>query len=421
MQINQSDNIHDEDFPKKLDKYFLDEIDIKKDDGTVERYKYEVQINQSDNIHDEAFSKKLDKYFLDEIVIKKYYGTVEIYKLNEDKIENDKIIKKIYKLNEDKIDKDKIVKKIYKSVKKYKRFPEILTEDEYKKIIPESQCDYISTQSAIVGLDYTECKPCEVDFKSTKVFAIYGKKEFGKTNLLRLLLKNMLSDRSWHFVFLDDGRNQLKKYFSDVLPKDERNFYVDSYQGTNMKDKKTTTIVNMKLSPMQLFMKHIHEYYMDLTTVRRVDKLVTNEIFGSGISTESFVSNNIRKRTIFVLQSKFLYVNSPSSKVFMEIVLPSLAARAEENEWIFIFSDVKNINDSDNRDNFNSCIETAFLLDSIAEFVSERGQKSVFGNMDVKSLKEEYARCEKGDGYIYSVEKDELKKIKFKFIKEKEE
>ena len=32
--------------------------------------------------------------------------------------------------------------------------------------------------------------------------------------------------------------------------------------------------------------------------------------------------------------------------------------------------------------------------------------------MDVKSLKEEYASCEEGDGYFYSIEKDELKKIK---------
>ena len=38
--------------------------------------------------------------------------------------------------------------------------------------------------------------------------------------------------------------------------------------------------------------------------------------------------------------------------------------------------------------------------------------------MDTKSLKEEYASCELGDGYMYSVEKDELKKIKL--IKEED-
>ena len=151
---------------------------------------------------------------------------------------------------------------------------------------------------------------------------------------------------------------------------------------------------------------------MDMSGIRRMSNLVLNDIFGSGVSINSFAGENIRTNTVFVLQSKFLYVNSPAAKIFMEIILPSLAARAEENNWIFIFSDVKNISDGDNRDNFNSCIETAFLLDNIAEFVSERGQKSVFGNMDVKSLKEEYAKCEIGDGYVYSIEKDDLKKLK---------
>ena len=33
-------------------------------------------------------------------------------------------------------------------------------------------------------------------------------------------------------------------------------------------------------------------------------------------------------------------------------------------------------------------------------------QKTIFGSMDVKSLKEDYARCEKGDGYYYDVEAD---------------
>ena len=35
------------------------------------------------------------------------------------------------------------------------------------------------------------------------------------------------------------------------------------------------------------------------------------------------------------------------------------------------------------------------------------------GEMDVKELKTEYARCELGDGYFYDIESDELKKVKF--------
>ena len=33
--------------------------------------------------------------------------------------------------------------------------------------------------------------------------------------------------------------------------------------------------------------------------------------------------------------------------------------------------------------------------------------------MDAKALKEEYARCEKGDGYYYDIDADKLTKLKF--------
>ena len=59
---------------------------------------------------------------------------------------------------------------------------------------------------------------------------------------------------------------------------------------------------------------------------------------------------------------------------------------------------------------FNSSLKSIFVLDNIAEFASERGSKTVFGDMDIKSLKEDYAKCELGDGYYYDVEADNLKR-----------
>lgn len=181
----------------------------------------------------------------------------------------------------------------------------------------------------------------------------------------------------------------------------------------DFKNSKGSWTENMKLSPMQLLVKEIHENYMDLSQVRRMSNLVLGELFGAGVNIPSRAGLIDSKYTIFVLQSKFLYVNSIASKIFMEIILPSLVARADEMNWIFIFTDVKAISDSETRENFHSSISAAYLLDSIAEFVGERGQKSLFGSMDVKSLKEEYAPCEEGDGYFYSIERDELKKLKF--------
>ena len=69
-------------------------------------------------------------------------------------------------------------------------------------------------------------------------------------------------------------------------------------------------------------------------------------------------------------------------------------------------------NDRDTESSLNNSISAAFLLDNIAEFVSDRGSRSVFGEMDPKELKSEYALCEIGDRYYYDIESDELKKIK---------
>ena len=161
------------------------------------------------------------------------------------------------------------------------------------------------------------------------------------------------------------------------------------------------------------------ENYMDLTQVKRLSNPVLAEVFGSGLVMPSEASVLDRRNTVFVLQSKFLYINSAASKDFMEVILPAMAARADEMNWIFIFTEVKPVSDSETRENFHTTIGTAFLLDSIAEFITERGNKSVFGGMDVKSLQEEYAPCEEGDGYCYSIDKDDLKKLRF--IRERED
>ena len=325
---------------------------------------YELQLNIADNINDEYFKANLNYYF----------GS--------------------------------------RTVKKYKRFPDVLTYRDYEAFTQGYEQEYGSVS---VGLDYTECKSVAVDFDYTKTIAIYGKKGFGKTNLLRVILKRFIEDPKYKFVLFDDGRAQLKEF--DLKISQERKQYIEGFEEMPMLNKGNPQMY--KLSPMQQFIKLIHENYMELTQLRRLSTLVMAEIFGAGVTTPSNAGMYDSRNTVFVLQSKFLYVNSIASKDFMEVILPLLAARAEEMNWIFIFTDVKSISDSETRDNFHSTIGAAFLLDNIAEFVGERGKKSVFGNMDIKALKEEYARCEEGDGYFYSIEKDDLKKLKF--IKTEEE
>lgn len=299
-----------------------------------------------------------------------------------------------------------------KHVKKYLTFPKELNKDDYIRLKQKTNIEEQVKFPVSVGLDYVDFCPVTVDLGKSHVIAIYGKKEFGKTNLLELLIEGLVEQKEdIRLVFFDDGRNQLNKIY-------EKYETVRNCVLINKFDKKDLTlrdgtIVNRKLSPLQQFYLYLNENYIEL------DKKFLAGMYG--------VSENLKKEyenipgcnmdetpfTVFIIQSKLIYLNTPEGKRFINSILPQLAAVAEEREFLFIFSDVQIISDGEHNSFFNNNISTAFLLDNVAEFAGERGQKTIFGNMDVKTLKEDYARCELGDGYCYDIEADKLVKLKF--------
>lgn len=299
-----------------------------------------------------------------------------------------------------------------KHVKKYLTFPKELNKDDYIRLKQKTNIEEQVKFPVSVGLDYVDFCPVTVDLGKSHVIAIYGKKEFGKTNLLELLIEGLVEQKEdIRLVFFDDGRNQLNKIY-------EKYETVRNCVLINKFDKKDLTlrdgtIVNRKLSPLQQFYLYLNENYIEL------DKKFLAGMYG--------VSENLKKEyenipgcnmdetpfTVFIIQSKLIYLNTPEGKRFINSILPQLAAVAEEREFLFIFSDVQKISDGEQNSFFNNNIFTAFLLDNVAEFAGERGQKTIFGNMDVKTLKEDYARCELGDGYCYDIEADKLVKLKF--------
>ena len=300
-----------------------------------------------------------------------------------------------------------------KTVKKYQTFPKELTWEEYDRIKQHPKDgDKAPNLPVSVGLDYVDFYPVRVDLGKSHVIAIYGKKEFGKTNLLSLLLRGLAEQKQdARMVFFDDGRNQLGALYDTYKDKlDCRliNKFGEIALRFNDGEDKTK-----KLSPLQQFYVYLNENYASL------DKRFMSGIYG--------VSRELSKEynripgcdtehapfTVFVIQSKLVYLNTNENKYFINSILPQMVAVAQERGFLFIFSDVQKISDAEQNSIFNNFVSTAFLLDNIAEFAGERGQKTMFGNMDVKSLKEDYAKCEKGDGYFYDVEADSLLKLKF--------
>lgn len=305
--------------------------------------------------------------------------------------------------------------------KKYLTFSQELTYEEYEKLRqPLEDIDKKPSSKAIaVGLDYVDFKPVFADADKSNVWAIYGKKEFGKTNLLSVLLDGLAEKKSEaKYVFFDDGRKQLKDFYDDFNQKGFSCEFIDEFSVKTLTLADGTEITR-KLSPMQQFYRYIHEETASLGDYDGQNVDVLEQIYGRDnlYSAPIGADKDSAKATVFVIQSKSVFLGSKSNSPFIRYILPELLDIAEESGFIFIFTDVKKITDAEMNAVFNSTLKTVFLLDNIAEFASERGSKSVFGDMDVKALKEDYARCELGDGYCYDVEADSLKKMKFIYNK----
>lgn len=363
-----------------------------------------------------------------------------------------------------------------RSVKKYLTFPKELSTAEFMNLRQEPPAKEKAPKLPVdVALDYVDFYPVTVDMEYSPVVAIYGKKEFGKTNLLKVILRQIAEKRpNARMVFFDDGRNQLKdicdsyegsfdcKYINgfseETIHLDavgsrsgaghqpgkvdsaarpnfparpapmERPAFLNqsaSFAKPEAASKVVPPVTNdsppavqesqesrtKKLSPLQRFYLYLNENYIDIALSQIANMFGISDIDMKRIPVKKTYEDT--PFTVFVIQSKLVYLNTPESKYFIEKVLPRMAAVAEEKGYIFIFSDVQKVSEIESNTVFNSVLGTAFLLDNIAEFASERGQKTVFGSMDVKMLKEDYARCEKGDGYFYDIEADQLLKAKF--------
>lgn len=271
----------------------------------------------------------------------------------------------------------------YDNPNKMAAFTGELTLENFENFCAPGMMPEYNINRVTVGLDYYDHNPVSVDINETRSIAIYGKRQFGKSNLLNLIISTIDNQKSGtRFVFLDDGRKQL----------------------TDLYDKLSDKSV----------------YFTDTESLR--DYLAQNGY--GGIWSERMTKNNPALRgshpvvettpfTVFVLQGKSLYQTSRDAKYLMYSLFPEMLGNAEARNYLFIFSDVKNISDAADRVTFNNYISAAFLLDNIGEFVSDKGNKSVFGEMDAKELKAEYAKCSVGDGYYYDIETDILLKLRF--------
>ena len=309
------------------------------------------------------------------------------------------------------------------------------------------------TEGIIFGLDYYSHSPVSIIPEESRCIAIYGKKGYGKTNLLNHLVGRMFLRETTppitRIVTFDDGRKELDgliKYINETLT-DIKVICFDNREAfSSFVSKEDERLTSGEETPAQAGLPGnnppaLPEAHRESQTGSFFDsphtdmsENMTNDFVGDLEQYDNAYIQTVHEKyeqteqavpeetpylaeegtTLFILQSKSLYQNSKNrAKDVMFESLFSLINDADRNNMIFIFSDVKRHPDADVELTLNSVFSKAFLLNDIAEFVGDRGGRSVFGDLDQRELKLKFAKCEVGDGYYYDIDRDELTKVKF--------
>lgn len=301
-----------------------------------------------------------------------------------------------------------------------KSFPAILTEENYqeyreKGITLETDCQ---NKELVVGLDYYNHQPVKLRYLDSEnhAIAIYGKKQFGKSNLLSVIIEQFQKQQpNAKLVLLDDGRKQLEHF---KRRNDEYFDTLEAFRQSRYLEGTTSGSANRTQQPAQTPKQ---------TPVGRAEfsSLLSGlmaEQTSRGTSTaqtkpQPTPTEGATEYTLFVIQNRGIYRSA--GKAFIKHLI-GLMNQVEEKKYLFIFSDVKKISDIEQRIAFSDCLTSAFVLDSIGDFLTKQGDKNVFEGMEAAELKAEYAPCEVGDGYYYDVERDKLTKLKLLKAKDKE-
>ncbi|WP_294581240.1 FtsK/SpoIIIE domain-containing protein [uncultured Thomasclavelia sp.] len=259
-------------------------------------------------------------------------------------------------------------------------------------------------QHLVAGIDYYQYLPATIDLMTAKTIAIYGKRQYGKTNLLKLILKGLSLKEQMRVICFDDVRRELDQVEDDLVEFGQK-IEIDS--------------CSQLLNYLYQLDHHIEVNEIDsLVSADFVD--LNRNIYDDnyfGIDGPDVLNEPVKEKSItessfhplmniFIIQSRLFYSKS-------EHVINQLSDYIERHEnTLVIFSDVQRITDLNSRQIFNNCIHHAFLLDDILKFIKSRGATSKFSEYDEYELKENFGKSSLGDGFYYNVDYDEIQKLK---------
>lgn len=325
----------------------------------------------------------------------------------------------------------------------------------------------------VAGLDYYTCQPVQIDLYNAKTIAIYGKKQFGKTNILKLILKSLSHKENMRVVYFDDTRKELtdsqkgiQKYLNQfgqqqiITSEEELAIFISQnydripddmdlnpeYQSNLGYIPKSKNILDYK----ELLNEDVFNEKMFNSREDDCEKLLNQDIqekfiieesndFGINLDDigienddelENIIEAPIKEKkegiennnedlqistmqpfTVFIIQNRLFYLKKMGNSG--RHIIARIARYLEDCENVlFIFSDVQKITDSEIRTYFNNSIKHAFLLDDIIRFLQSKGSVSVFGEYDETEIKESFGKSVLGDGFYFNIDMGIIQKLK---------
>lgn len=265
-------------------------------------------------------------------------------------------------------------------IDKIKSFADELTETEYSNLFSSLDND----EKFVAGVDYVKFEPIKFDLHDAGVVALYGTSFEDKLNLIQRIILHAKKLNPDTIVSLwDDSRSRFK---GGLVSVDE--------------------IIENRESFEAIFTPWLHYDIYNVTKYN--DETGQNE-------PQYIILPKANKFTIYIIQNSQFFNYKPGSEgtQFAMRMIDFLQEAAKLN-YLFLFTNIKPLQQGSLlKDNFNACIRHAFLCGDIFQFIETRGRSSVFGDIDLYELKQDFSRTVQGDGFYLDDESDYPQKIKF--------
>lgn len=263
---------------------------------------------------------------------------------------------------------------------KIKSFADELTETEYSKLFSP----LVNEEEFVAGVDYIKFEPIKFDLRDAGVVAFYGTNFEDKLNLIQRIISHAKKLNPDTMVSLwDDSRSRFKDGLISVdnIIKDSESFE-------------------------EIFTPCLHD---DIFDVQKYN----NETGQSEL--QDITLHKADRFTIYIIQnSLFFKKKAGNEETQFAMRMCGFLQEASALNYLFLFTNIKPLQQGSTLNyDFNACIKHAFLCGDIFQFIDTRGRSSVFGDIDLYELKQDFSRTVQGDGFYLDDESDYPQKMKF--------